>query len=172
MTRPNPANSWLGGRGVHPSITSLADVSNRIMSLTRLIYVSTATGILDEDELKRILESSVRHNSPQQVTGMLLYFDGSFMQVLEGDEAAIDEVMSRISNDRRHHSIFVLVKEPIETRESGSWSMGFKRLTKKDAESCPEFAPFFEAGFDARRMGATPGIAMGMLTEFANWNSR
>ncbi|MCK6375779.1 MAG: BLUF domain-containing protein, partial [Zoogloea sp.] len=64
--------------------------------LVQLIYVSSAARLLDEQALRAILESSVRHNTPQAVTGMLLYANGAFMQVLEGDEAAVAETMSRI----------------------------------------------------------------------------
>lgn len=59
------------------------------MSMIQLIYVSTANHLLSELEIRQILDSSIRHNTPQEVTGLLLYSDGSFMQVLEGDEAAV-----------------------------------------------------------------------------------
>jgi hypothetical protein len=53
------------------------------MALSELIYVSTVVGE-SEHELGAILESSVRHNQLNGITGMLLYYRGGFMQVLEG----------------------------------------------------------------------------------------
>lgn len=47
--------------------------------LVQLIYVSNATHLLSQAELLSILESSVRHNRQQDITGMLLYANGAFM---------------------------------------------------------------------------------------------
>lgn len=142
------------------------------MSLTRLIYVSTSTTLLDDDELMKILESSVRHNHPQKVTGMLLYYDGSFMQALEGDGSAVEETMSRIREDKRHHSINVLLQDQIEDREFSGWSMGFKSLNSKDLASWLEFSPINESGFNAEKLSAAPGLALEILTKFALVNIR
>lgn len=54
------------------------------MALIHLIYVSTAREEFDETELARILDTAVRRNGERNVTGMLLYAGGTFMQVLEG----------------------------------------------------------------------------------------
>ena len=142
------------------------------MSLIRLIYVSTSATLLNDEALMKILESSVRHNHPQKVTGMLLYFDGSFMQVLEGEEAAVEKTMSRIREDKRHHSIFMLMEDRIEEREFGMWAMGFKSLHSKDLAAWVDFSPFNESGFCAERIAARPGLALEILTKFAEVNSR
>ncbi|HNJ76842.1 MAG TPA: BLUF domain-containing protein [Azospira sp.] len=63
------------------------------MSLIHLIYVSTAQGELDDVDLDRIMDSSVRRNTAARITGMLLYAGGNFMQVLEGEEADVDATM-------------------------------------------------------------------------------
>jgi hypothetical protein len=138
------------------------------MSLIQLIYVSSTTTELEAGEIRRILDSSVRHNTPQKVTGLLLYTHGSFMQVLEGEEVAVDETMSRILADERHHSINVLARTTIPTREFGSWSMGFRGVTAPDAETWPAYAPFFEFGFNSGQIGATPGVALEILQAMAN----
>jgi len=141
------------------------------MSLIQLIYVSTATTELEESELDAILESSARHNTPQDVTGMLLYSGGTFMQVLEGEEAAVDETYQRICADPRHHSSFLLTRDLIKERNFAAWSMGFRRLNESDATAKPSFAPFFQDGFDARTIGTQPGIALDLLLEFSQrWN--
>lgn len=136
------------------------------MALIHLIYVSTATRELDAAELDKILEASARHNTPQHVTGMLLYAEGNFMQVLEAEEEAIDETYSRIASDPRHTDLFVIEREPIERRDFDQWSMGFRRLGATEAAAHPAYAPFFERGFDAAQIGAHPGLALDMLKEF------
>ncbi|WP_295446165.1 BLUF domain-containing protein [uncultured Thiodictyon sp.] len=136
------------------------------MSLIHLIYVSTAPKELGTAELDRILESSVRHNTPQQVTGMLLYAGGSFMQVLEGEEAAVDETFKRIKQDPRHTNVFEIAREPLTERNFERWSMGFRCLGAHDAASHPGYAPFFARGFDPATIGAHPGLALEMLMDF------
>lgn len=140
------------------------------MDIVQLTYVSTATRDLGEDEIRRMLESSVANNGSHDITGMLLYSWGSFMQVLEGTEAAVAETMSRIYKDARHHGIIVLSKEKVQAREFGNWSMGFRGILADDVESWPGFAPFFEHGFNAALIGAQPGVALEMLKAFARNN--
>ena len=140
------------------------------MPIVQLIYVSTATHQLEEDEIRKILESSVRRNTPQEVTGLLLYAYGSFMQVLEGGRAAVDETMSRIVADTRHHSIYVLSDRRVPTRDFGHWSMAFRGVTAHDAATWPGYAPLFEHGFSAEVIGARPGLALKMLQKFASNN--
>jgi hypothetical protein len=137
------------------------------MALIRLIYVSTGRGDASAAELDAILESAARRNGQQGITGMLLYADGSFMQVLEGEEAAVDETFGRVERDSRHTGIFVIDRQPITERSFGRWTMGFKRVGAGQAAVPPAYAPFFEHGFDATRIGARPGLALDILTGFA-----
>lgn len=134
--------------------------------LMQIVYVSAATKELDDDELHLIHESSQRHNGTQEVTGMLLYSQGSFIQVLEGEVPAVEECMSRISTDRRHHSIFRISEERVEAREFGSWAMGFKSLNTIDAPFWPGYTLFFERGFGAEHFNAKPGLALELLRQF------
>lgn len=138
------------------------------MTLIQLIYVSTARQEYDTTELDRILESSVRHNAAHSVTGMLLYLNGSFMQVLEGTEAAVDETYGRIERDPRHTDLFLLERTPIEARSFAGWHMGFRRLGEVEAQALPGFAPFLSHGFDAANIGARPGLALDILRRFAS----
>ncbi len=137
------------------------------MKLIQLIYASTATDNWPESELRRILDSAVRRNAQNNVTGLLLYSNASFMQILEGDETDVDEAMSRICADTRHTDIVVLSRSAVHTREFGNWSMGFHAVDDADATSWPGFAPLFQHGFDAQKIGATPGLAFDIMKALA-----
>ncbi len=137
------------------------------MALLRLIYVSAAIRELSDEELDAILDSSVRRNKPEGITGMLLYSKGNFMQVLEGDAAVVDATYERIRKDSRHTQLFLLTREPIAARDFSRWSMGFRRLSAKDAEDSPAFAHLLLHGFEAEEIGAQPGLALNMLKEFS-----
>ena len=137
------------------------------MALVQLIYVSSATEELSDEVLNQILESSVKHNSPQNVTGMLLYCGGNFMQVLEGEETEINETYKRICIDPRHHSIFLLSRERIKEKQFSAWSMGFHRITSADTLTHPAYANLCINGFDTEKIGAVEGVALAILQEFS-----
>lgn len=138
------------------------------MALIHLIYVSAAAHEFSTAELDRLLAQAARNNSGDQLTGMLLYAGGSFMQVLEGEEDAVDRTFARISRDGRHGSIMVLEREPIEARAFPEWHMGFRRLGSDDSARHPAWEPLLVNGFDAARLGAKPGLALELLVGFGS----
>ena len=140
------------------------------MDLVQLVYVSAATKLLTDEELDQILESSVRHNTQNGVTGLLLYTKGNFMQVLEGTESAVSETYARICKDTLHTHIILILKEAIEVREFSAWAMGYRRLSAIDLEKHPEQGHLFANGFDAKVL-ASDGTALSLLKSFYGLNN-
>ena len=65
-------------------------------------------------------------NKAVGVTGMLVFHDGAFLQAIEGEKRAVNEIFARIQNDPRHGDLVVLHRGPgPEQRVFGEWSMGF-----------------------------------------------
>jgi hypothetical protein len=106
-----------------PLPTNLKDVS-----VIALVYVSAARKLFDEAALSILLAQCQRNNARLGVTGMLLYADGNFMQVVEGDAAAVDALVATIAQDPRHSRMTVLLRMPIEQRQFAGWSMALRRL--------------------------------------------
>lgn len=98
------------------------------VQLFSLVYASSATRVLDDADLEAILASSRRWNRRVELTGLLLFSDGNFMQALEGDERVVRARFRTIKNDKRHGDVRVLSAGPIVTREFGDWAMGFRRI--------------------------------------------
>jgi len=94
--------------------------------LYSLVYVSTATRLLAMEDIGRLLEKARQRNLDQDVTGVLLYSDGNFMQCLEGPAARLASVYDTIKSDSLHFGIIDLVREPIKSREFSEWSMAFR----------------------------------------------
>lgn len=90
-----------------------------------LIYLSTATRSFRSDELHELLTVARRHNQEANITGMLLYRGGQFMQMLEGDREAIEWLMDRIERDPRHSDVYIFQFGPASVRNFPGWSMGF-----------------------------------------------
>src|SRR5690606_8394580 len=70
-----------------------------------LIYVSQAARSLAESGLVEILRTSLEHNVSKNITGMLLYLNDKFIQVLEGEEDVVKELFDQISTDPRHNRV-------------------------------------------------------------------
>lgn len=95
------------------------------MSLSRLIYVSTARDDLTRADLDAILETARSRNAEEDVTGFLLFNGHNFMQALEGSAEAVEAIFESICQDSRHHGVVRILVEDHVDREFADWSMGF-----------------------------------------------
>ena len=140
--------------------------------LLQIIYRSTAKGAFDEEELTRILAASREKNAALGITGVLLYSEGTFFQVLEGEAAAVDDLMARIAGDSRHGEIVTIVREPIARRSFADWTMGYAKLTPTEVRDIVGVNDFFQAGTSLNRI--EPGRAKKLLAAFheGRWRSR
>ncbi len=98
------------------------------MQLSRLIYASRATRTMDRHELAAIVRKAGERNAALSITGMLVYGNGNFLQVLEGDVFHIVELYEKISKDARHGGLIRLTLQPAEKRLFSKWSMGIMNL--------------------------------------------
>ena len=96
----------------------------------QLIYRSTATRQLTPNELLELLEQSRIKNARLNITGMLLFHGGCFMQLLEGDETVVRDLYSTIAADARHHWVTLVMTGPNGARDFPDWTMGFRDLGK------------------------------------------
>lgn len=72
-----------------------------------------------------ILRVSHKNNSRDGLTGLLVYDQGRFFQVLEGCAESIEACYSRIMSDSRHKNIETLSNHDMSPRMFSRWSMGF-----------------------------------------------
>jgi hypothetical protein len=96
--------------------------------MKRMIYASSAAVDVTPHLLTEIAASSRRNNVRDGITGMLLYGDRSFFQVLEGEDAAVHSMKERIWADARHEGISILRETQIETPSFPDWTMGCYRV--------------------------------------------
>lgn len=134
------------------------------MAIRQLIYVSDLVG--DENQLGAILESAVRHNQADGITGMLLFSGGNFLQVLEGSAEQVKATYERIRLDPRHRNCLVLLEHDVASRQFGRWSMGCRQLSAEDVANFPAHAPHFQYGFRKPDFEVKPGEALEMLNLF------
>jgi hypothetical protein len=136
------------------------------MALFQLIYMSSL--VTDDPEiLTAILDTSVRNNKRRDITGMIVCQESSLMQVLEGEKGAVLETFQAIQLDIRHHHIFVLIEEEIESRKFASWSMGFRQLSNADLEKFTGAANIFNTHSDEIKLRVQPSEVRLILKSFA-----
>jgi Sensors of blue-light using FAD len=136
-------------------------------SLIQLIYISSATNWPSEIDLKELLEQSRARNLRQNITGMLLYGNATYMQALEGVEKDVDDIYNSILKDPRNTGNVVLVKEKISKRNFSNWSMGFKNLESCLPEELPGFQDIFKGKLDKELAVKNTSKALGLLMGFA-----
>ena len=93
------------------------------MTLLQIVYVSAVRSTFEKLDLVRLAEEAALKNAEQDVTGLLLHHDGSFIQALEGPPPAVRSLMRKIRADERHSNVMVLLEEEVEEREFGNWGM-------------------------------------------------
>ena len=107
--------------------------------MRQLLYVSNTLPDLTPGVLDDILTSSRRNNALMGITGLLLYIDGGFLQMMEGDELALRELYRRVAADRRHSEPRIMLDREVGMRTFPGWSMGFERPCMDDPESAGMF---------------------------------
>lgn len=112
------------------------------IKLFSFTYASSATKRFTSAELLELLTKSLGKNQANGITGMLLYRDGNFLQVLEGEETTVRETMGRILADPRHRGVLRLMDGPISVRQFPDWSMAFRDLDSPEAAATPGFNQF------------------------------
>ena len=96
----------------------------------QLIYRSTARQEFWPNDLFALVEKARVKNAARDLTGMLLFHQNQFLQLLEGPEAAVRDCFAVIQRDTRHGDIQVLFTDQVEERSFPNWTMGFERVSE------------------------------------------
>ena len=117
------------------------------MSLHCLIYTSIASQKMTDEDLKAILQKARPHNCQLHITGMLLYKDPFFMQILEGEEDIIHQQFTKIAKDPRHHKISLIYKKAIHERTFTNWTMGFNKISSQHIKYADNLKTLYDRSF-------------------------
>jgi hypothetical protein len=91
----------------------------------QMIYSSRATESMTAVALAEILSDAHSGNEARDVTGALVYCDGVFLQILEGEEDVVRSLAQSIASDSRHDSFKMFHEAPVETRVFEYWRMAY-----------------------------------------------
>jgi hypothetical protein len=91
-----------------------------------IIYQSWATMPFSDAQLQELLATSHTRNALLGVTGILFYGNERFVQVLEGEKAAVQALYDRIRRDPRHGNLITYADKPVAERTFAKWAMAFE----------------------------------------------
>ncbi|WBA42424.1 BLUF domain-containing protein [Hymenobacter canadensis] len=125
-----------------------------------IVYQSTAVGHPTTAALRQLLRQARSSNRQLGITGLLLFSNDSFLQVLEGEQSATEALYSRITADYRHTCILRLSNGFIPQRIFPDWSMGFQSLSGEDFGRLTGYINPYRSDFLDRHL---PEMDEGML---------
>jgi len=129
--------------------------------MIRLIYASTMSEDCTAKGLVDVFETAQRENAKRNVTGILCYDAGYFLQCLEGPRAEVNEVYCAIVSDPRHTRLEILDYARTDARMFSAWSMAYMSASRVDARIISTYCP-------SRRFAPyemTPGGALQFLSD-------
>jgi hypothetical protein len=134
-----------------------------------LVYLSSAVELFSPAALRELLAQSRVNNTRVGLTGILLYKDGNFMQVLEGELDAVHALYAAIQRDPRHSGLLTLLQGPLAERQYPDWSMGFRDLNSPDVRLMPGYSEFLNTPLTGEEFASNPSRCQKLLLTFKKY---
>jgi len=109
------------------------------VALRRIVYNSVATQHFSKRSLLDLLHQSRGYNHLDDITGLLMFDDGHFLQVVEGPDEAVGQLLVRLRNDTRHGQFQIHQDSLTDDRLFPDWRMGFGELSDPALSFLPGF---------------------------------
>lgn len=106
--------------------------------LHHVIYLSRATVVgFNDQQLQHSLRQATARNTALGVTGILLYGQEQFLQVLEGEPERVQTLYAHIRQDPRHREVTTYADKTIAQRAFAGWAMAYH---PQDPQQLQQFA--------------------------------
>ena len=115
-------------------------------NLIHCAYASVEAVEFSEQDIVELLEQARVSNMELGITGMLLYDNGAFFQVLEGELEPVTRLLEKIQQDPRHERFIKIIQEDIEARDFSEWTMGYSGVKSSELKSIEGLNDFFGSG--------------------------
>ena len=138
--------------------------------MIQLTYISSIAHPMSTEELVGLLQTCLANNQRDDVTGMLLFGNDTFLQTLEGEKETVDRLYETILQDPRHNNVKSLTNKTVETRQYPDWNMGFKRVSDKELKHVDGLIDFSEKKFTFKYLSDHADDARRLMDHFSSWD--
>jgi hypothetical protein len=104
-----------------------------------ILYISAATRWLDNSELENILALSRINNAVNYISGILLYGNNNFIQLLEGERENVLFTYEKIKVDPRHADVTIIASGDLSYRCFPDWQMGYRSVSQDNQAALDDF---------------------------------
>lgn len=137
------------------------------MALHELIYVSLADHAMTPDELRALLAQARIYNREHGITGLLIYRNREFMQLIEGERDEVLALYRHIENDPRHQQVYRIWEGPIAARSCQDFAMGYAEPADQTWHALPDGRQVLDDGlFAAGQSSAGKRLLLRLRDEF------
>jgi len=134
--------------------------------MIQITYLSQASAPMSAEQLLALLMQCRTNNGARDVTGMLLYGNGTFLQVLEGDDEVVDRLVDTIAADPRHTGMRRIARREIDRRQYVDWSMGFERITSDGLRQIEGLRDFGQDDFNTEFLAGHHDIVESLMDQY------
>jgi len=134
--------------------------------MLQVSYVSRSSEPMSSEQLLALLLQCRKNNAANAVTGMLLYKDRTFLQVIEGEDEIIDHLVELILDDPRHAQVQILSRKAISSRQYADWSMGFEQVTDARLEGVEGLKDFAASDFNFDYLVGNEAVVSQLMDHF------
>jgi hypothetical protein len=131
-----------------------------------IIYMSHATTPMTDDELAALLQQARTANEAKGVTGLLVYGNNQFLQVMEGEEAVLKPLYEHIATDTRHNRLIKMADKAVSERSFAEWSMAFKSLSAEQFAALAGYVAPEQLRVQLPSLSAADALVLEMARQF------
>jgi len=99
--------------------------------LKTICYVSSSYNDLKSNDLNKLFNATIRNNTRSKISGILIYKNGNFLQILEGEADKVDNLYQKICLDTRHHGAILIIETKLCDRIFDSYDKEFPIINNK-----------------------------------------
>jgi len=107
------------------------------MALRRIVYTSQASEQFSKRSLLDLLHESRAFNTIDNISGVLMHRNGYFLQVIEGESEAVDNLFKRLLRDPRHNEVKIIHDTFVNSLLFSDWAMGCADFDEPELSMLP-----------------------------------
>lgn len=127
--------------------------------IVRIVYSSRVAGSFGFKDVKELSMKAAEYNRSLDITGLLIYGGGQFLQIIEGDSEAVNKLFFKIAKDPRHEHISIIDFDDYVIRQFKSWNMRCLILDNQENVKSTLTKYFKDGKFDPCKLSSKEAVS-------------